>query len=370
MRRLKAITLPLLGLLAAAVPAIALAQVSNIPKGAPIILDGQTLDPAIQAMIERDKIPKAGEDADASTAEGRAIIRKGQVEQWSAATATPAKMKSVKDYVVKLGGVDVPVRVYHPNVAGPLPIIVYYHGGAWFIGGIDASDKSSRQLADDARAIVVSVEYRLAPESPYPASWDDSENAYQWTVDEATRLGGSPDQVCVAGDSAGGNMAIVVTTRRMKKGQELPLCQILYYPAVDNRHVDAMRQTYKSSRLFGEGFRLDRAFTDYILPIVFPGQHLSQPEISPLFDEARKMPPTLIATAGFDPLRDSERAYAAKLALEGNYVVYREFPTLIHGFLQHTALSEDSRRASQETAKAAGVMAREAAAAKAGAKAK
>ncbi|MEG3179056.1 alpha/beta hydrolase [Sphingomonas sp. LT1P40] len=353
------------------VPAMVYGQDSAPSKpAAPIRLDGQTLDPGIQAMLENDKVQEAAAkgkpDNDATTAAGLKAIRREVADAWLAGTATPPEMQSVKDDVVKRGGVSVPVRIYRPKATGTLPTIVYYHGGAWFIGGIDASDRSSRQLADDARAIVVSVDYRLAPEAPYPASWDDAENAFEWVVGEATRLGGAPDQVCVAGDSAGGNMAIVVTTRRLAKGKSAPLCQILYYPAVDNRPIDAMRATYSSSRLFGEGFRLDRSFTDYILPIVFPDQDLSQPEVSPLFDATRKMPPTLIATAGFDPLRDSERAYAAKLALGGNTVIYREFPTLIHGFLQHTGLSPAAARASRETAQAAGVLAREAIAAQQG----
>jgi acetyl esterase len=349
------------------VPAALHAQNAAPPAPtAPVRLNGQTLDPGIQAMLANDAAKEAAEKGkpgpDPSTAAGLKAIRREVAEAWAGGTAAPPEMASVKDEVVKRDGVEIPVRIYRPKAAGTLPTFVYYHGGAWFIGGIDASDRSSRQLAHDARAIVVSVDYRLAPEHPYPASWDDAENAFDWVVREAKRLGGSPDQVCVAGDSAGGNMAIVVTTRRLAKGKPAPLCQILYYPAVDNRPVDTMRATYESSRLFGEGFRLNRSFTDYILPIVFPDQDLSQPEVSPLFDATRRLPPTLIATAGFDPLRDSERAYAAKLAQGGNYVVYREFPTLIHGFLQHTGLSEAAARASRETAQAAGVMAREAAA--------
>lgn len=342
-----------------AIPAVAFGQAA-----APIRLDGNTLDPGIQAMLANDKVKeeaaKGKPGNDPNTAEGMRAIRKMVNDDWAAGTAPAPEMQSVKEDVIKRGNVSIPVRIYRPKASGVLPTIVYYHGGAWFVGGIDGSDLSSRQLANDAKAIVVNVEYRMAPEARYPASWDDAELAYEWVVGQAAKLGGAPDQVCVGGDSAGGNLSIVVTTRRLAKGQPAPLCQILYYPAVDNRPVDAMRATYNSSRLFGEGFRLNRSFTDYILPVVFPDQDLSQPEVSPLFDANRKMPPTLIATAGFDPLRDSERAYAGKLAASGNYVIYREFPTLIHGFLQHTKLSEAAARASRETAIAAGVLAREA----------
>lgn len=349
-------------------------EAPSAEETARITLDGQTLDLDIQRMLERDAAASAASDAEdannesndeggdpGATPEGRKAIRDMVTEIWHSRTAEPPEMKSVADEEIRVGDVSIPVRIYRPKVSGDLPIIVYYHGGAWFIGGIEGSDRSSRQLAQDAEAIVVSVEYRLAPEAPYPASWNDAQAAYEWTVKHAARLGGAPDKVCVGGDSAGGNLSIVVTTRRLDSGKPAPLCQILYYPAVDNRSVDTMRDTYASSRLFGEGFNLDRAFTDYILPIVFPGEDLAQPEISPLFYEPQKMPPTLIATAGFDPLRDSQRAYAAQQVSHGNTVVYQEFPTLIHGFLQHTGLSPEAVRASRETAKAAGRLAREAA---------
>src|SRR3546814_6564019 len=135
-------------------------------------------------------------------------------------------MSSVKNTMYKKGNVSIPVRIERPRASGPLPTIVYYHGGDCFVGGVEGSDLSSRQLANDAKAIVVSVEYRMAPENPYPASWDDAESAFEWVVGEAKNLGGAPDQVCVAGDSAGGKMAIVVTKRRPATGKAAPLCQI------------------------------------------------------------------------------------------------------------------------------------------------
>lgn len=353
------------------VTAIALASCAQMPLSAqaqppldPVVLDGQRLDPAIQAMLAKDYIryaQEAEDDASLDPEEARAKTRATSREVWSSRTAEPPQLKSVRDdVVVSEDGVEIPVRIYTPDANGPLPIIVYYHGGGWFIGGIEDSDRQVRQLAHDAKAVVVSVEYRLSPEVTYPAAWNDAEDAFEWTVANADALGGSASDVCVGGDSAGGNMSIVVTSRQMDQGETVPLCQILYYPAVDNRRIVDMRETYESSRLFGEGFNLDGGFTEYILSIVFPDEDLTQPEISPLFDEARAMPPTLIANAGFDPLRDSQRAYGAKLVEEGNYVVYREFPTLIHGFIQHTDVTPSAVRASRETAQAAGDLARHA----------
>lgn len=332
----------------------------------PIILDQQTLDPAIQSMLAQDAIRYSQDNPDASveTPEGRAIIRSEQAQIWSSRTAEPPAVETVTDDIIAASdGTRIPIRIYKPSRQNPLPIIVYYHGGGWFIGGIEASDRQLRQLAVDAKAIVVSVEYRLSPEAQYPAAWDDAEAAFEWTVANAKRLGGTSNHVCVGGDSAGGNLSIAVTSRQLEQAETVPLCQILYFPAVDNRRIATMRETYRSSTLFGEGFALDGAFTEYVLSIVFPGRDLTNAEISPLFDKPRKMPPTLIAIAGFDPLRDSQRAYAAKLINDGNDVVYREFPSLIHGFIQHTDLTPAARRASKQTAIAAGQMALDAIAA-------
>src|SRR3546814_20461716 len=152
-------------------------------------------------------------------------------------------MATVKNTMVKSGNVSIPVRIYRPRASGPLPTIVYYHGGAWFVGGVEGSDLSSRQLANDAKAIVVSVEYRMAPENPYPASWDDDKSAFEWVVGEAKNLGGAPDTVCVAGHSAGGNMPIVVTTAQLTTGKARALCRIHYFPAVDHNPVATKTRT-------------------------------------------------------------------------------------------------------------------------------
>lgn len=346
-----------------AVSGCVMSEAQQLEDTAPITLDGQTLDLAIQTMLAEDAIRYAEENPDATveTAAGRALIRNEQTEIWSSRTAAPPELSMVSDDVIEIDeNVRIPIRIYQPSSESALPIFVYYHGGGWFIGGIEASDRQLRQLAVDANAVIVSVDYRLSPEVHYPAAWDDAEDAFEWAVANAESLGGAPESVCVGGDSAGGNLSLAVTARQLDQGETVPLCQLLYFPAVDNRQIADMRDTYESSNLFGEGFALDGAFTEYILSIVFPDEDLTNPEISPLFDKARKMPPTLIAVAGFDPLRDSQRAYAAKLVNEGNYVIYREFPTLIHGFIQHTEITPTAVRASRETAEAAGRMAREA----------
>ena len=320
--------------------------------GRRIALDGHQLDLRIQYMLRPGKaVEAAPKSADPfATAEGRATIRAGANRQWIERSEAGPRMASVKTFSVPGRGGRIAVRVYHPKAGGKLPILVYYHGGGWLFGNLDASDSSNRMIADEAKVIVVSVNYRLAPESPYPAAWNDAEDSYDWVVSHAGKLGGA-SAICVGGDSAGGNLAIAIARRRLAAGKTPPSCQLLYYPAVDNRAVDQMKHDYLSARLFGHGFNLDSEFTTYVLAKVFPGRDLENPEISPLFAaDTRRMPPTVVAASGFDPLRDSDRAYAARLARAGIPVTYCEFPTLIHGFLQHTAVTRTADHAVKETA--------------------
>lgn len=329
--------------------------------GKRIELDGHELDLRIQYMLQPDQAAEAApKSADPfATRKGRATIRAGANRQWIERSEAGPGMESIGNFLVPGRGGKIAVRVYHPKASGKLPILVYYHGGGWLFGNLDASDSSNRMIADEARTIVVSVDYRLAPEWPYPAAWNDAEDSYDWVMRNAAKLGGNASQVCVGGDSAGGNMAIAVTRRRLAAGKTPPACQLLYYGAVDNRPVEQMQHDYASARLFAHGFNLDSEFTTYVLAKVFSSRDLSAPEISPLFaPEVRRMPPTLLSASGFDPLRDSDRAYAARLGHAGVAVTYCEFPTLIHGFLQHTAVTHAADRAVRETAGLFGKLAR------------
>jgi acetyl esterase len=337
--------------------------------GKRIVLDRQTLDLRMQYLLQQGR-EAAEAEANSSqaktnaqpqadpfdTPESSAAIRHGANQDWIRKTKPGPELASVRDaQAPSRNGSQIPLRIYHPKTSGAsgkLPILVYYHGGGWLFGNIDAVDRSSRRLADEAQVIVISTQYRLAPEHPYPAAWDDAEDAFGWAVANADRLGGDKSRICVGGDSAGGNLSIVVTTRTQRAGRPSPACQLLYYAAVDNRPVPEMRVDYASARLFWSGFGLDVPFTEYVLRRVFPGQKLSQPEISPLYaDNIASMPPTLVASAGFDPLRDSGRAYAEALKKAGVATRYLEYSALPHGFLQHTAITKEADRAVSESAR-------------------
>lgn len=327
--------------------------------GERIVLDDQTLDLRLQYLLQQGAESDEDEDQEQpevdyfATPESAAAIRAGANQDWIRKTRSgPALAWTRDEEVPARGDHTIPVRIYHPEASGPLPILVYYHGGGWLFGNIAAVDRSMRRLADEAQVIIISTDYRLAPEHPYPAAWEDAEDAFDWAVANADRLGGDKSRICVGGDSAGGNLSIAVTTRTRAADKPSPACQLLYYAAVDNRPVPEMREDYASARLFWNGFGLDVPFTEYVHRRVFPGLDLSQPEISPLYaDNIAQMPPSLVAAAGFDPLRDSDRAYAQALESAGVQTIYLEYPALAHGFLQHTAVTVEADRAASETAR-------------------
>jgi acetyl esterase len=335
--------------------------------GKRIVLDGQTLDLRMQYLFHKGKEAEEAEQATSTQKQpaadpfddpkSAAEIRAGANNVWIERTKAITDTTTVTDDVVTArDGKPIPIRIYRPR-AGKLPVLVYYHGGGWLFGNIAAIDLSMRRLAQEAGVIIVSADYRLAPETPYPGPWNDAEDAFGWTVANAAKLDGDPSRICVGGDSAGGNMSVVVTARAQKSGKPSPACQLLFYAAVDNRSVPEMRVDYASARLFWDGFGLDVPFTEYVLRRVFPGMNLSQPEISPIFaGNFAAMPPTIVVAAGFDPLRDSDRAYAKALKNAGVQTVYLEYPSLPHGFLQQTAVSADADRATGETSREFGKM--------------
>jgi acetyl esterase len=227
---------------------------------------------------------------------------------------------------------DVPVRVYHDDPNQPAPVVVFYHGGGWTLGTLDSIGGVCRELARRAGCVVVSVDYRLAPEHPFPAALDDAYAALEWTVENADAFGGDPERVSVAGTSAGGNLAAAVSLRaRDVDGPDLAH-QTLLYPMIDR---DTDRASYREH---GDGPLLTRAnvewFWDQYCRSPVDAEH---PYASVL--RARdhgNLPPATVVTAGHDPLRDEGRAYASKLNRAGTTVEHLHYPTMAHGFLSLT----------------------------------
>ena len=229
------------------------------------------------------------------------------------------------------------VRAYRPVPGEVLPALVYFHGGGWTIGDLDTHDVLCRQLANGARCAVFSVDYRLAPESPFPAAVEDCLAATRFVVSNAAKLKVNASQVAVGGDSAGGNLAAVVTLHR-----ELPLAfQLLIYPATDQRcDTDSHRRN-------GEGYLLTREGIEFFRGCYLPEKkHWADWRASPLLAASHAgLPPAFVITAGYDPLRDEGREYAERLAQAGVEVAYREYSDMVHGFLLFGGVLDTARTA-------------------------
>lgn len=250
---------------------------------------------------------------------------------------------AVEDRSIPGPGGDIPVRIYTPvdAAAGPLPVLVYFHGGGWVVGDLDSHDAVCRSLANASGCKIVSVDYRMAPEDPWPASPDDCYAAVEWVVAHAAELGVDTNRLAVGGDSAGGNLAAVVTLRaRAANGPHIAF-QLLIYPAVD------ATMSMPSNESNGEGYFLEKVGMEW-----FYGHYLTDasdaknPDVSPLFaDNFSGLPPAYVITAEYDPLRDEGRAYAEKLEAAGVAVEYINYPTMIHGFFGFQALVNASGEA-------------------------
>ncbi|MGI5133064.1 alpha/beta hydrolase [Pseudonocardia sp. CA-107938] len=255
-------------------------------------------------------------------------------DQLAAFAGAPAPVASTED--VSAGGV--PARLYRPEGEGPHPVLIFLHGGGWVLGSAAGYDTVARGLCAGAGAIVVSVDYRLAPEHPFPAAVDDVRTAALWVRATAASLGGDPARLAVAGDSAGGNLAAVLAN-------ELPgtfALQVLLYPGTD------LTMSHPSVVENGEGYLLTRAAMTW-----FTDQYVGQldrrnPRVSPLYAAEETLaaaPPALIITAEFDPLRDEGTAYAARLAAAGVPVEHTSYPGMIHAFFALGGLVPAAERA-------------------------
>jgi len=240
---------------------------------------------------------------------------------------------------------DIAVRVYDPDPGATSPVVAYFHGGGWVMMGLDTHDRVCRRLANAAHAVVVSVDYRLAPEHRFPAALDDCMAVTHWLTDHAEELAGDPTRIAVAGDSAGGNLAAATALASRSDGPGLA-AQVLVYPA-----TDAACET-TSYRTNGEGFLLTtsamRWFWDqYLGPHGDPGDRYASMLRA---DDLNGAPPALIMTAEHDVLRDEGEAYADRLRAAGVDVTSLCYPGMVHGFLMMDALTPTAVTAMAEIA--------------------
>jgi acetyl esterase len=246
---------------------------------------------------------------------------------------------SVEDTSVPGAEGPLPARVYRPEATGPMPTVMLFHGGGWVVGNLETHDNAARVIARTARAVVVSVAYRLAPESPFPAAVDDALTATRWARKHLKRLGGN-DALAVAGDSAGGNLAAVVA---LSMRTEIA-AQLLIYPSTD------VGGDYPSRTENGTGYYLETPTMQWFLDQYAAGVSATDERLSPMHATSfAGVAPAVVVTAELDPLRDEGEAYAQRLAAAGVRVEHRRFDGLIHGFFELGPASAAARSAIEET---------------------
>jgi acetyl esterase len=301
------------------------------------------LNPQAQTVL--DNIAKLGfpQTHQCTPEEARA----NGVKRRALTASTPESVHQVEDRTVPGPAGQIPVRVYTPAPGGPFPVLMYFHGGGWVIGDLDSHDGICRALCNRAGCVVVSVHYRLAPEHKYPAAGEDCYAATKWVADHAKDFGGD-GRLAVGGDSAGGNLAAVVTLMARRHRAPRIDFQLLIYPATDH-NLDT--SSYHDN---AQGYFLWRAdmewFWNQYLPNEAAGEEVYA---SPLrAADLRGLPLALVITAEYDPLRDEGEAYAQRLEQADVPVSLARYPGLIHGFFGMAAAIDDARRAIDDAAEA------------------
>ncbi|GAA2988488.1 alpha/beta hydrolase [Actinokineospora diospyrosa] len=294
--------------------------------GRPIQVDGQELALDAQFLLTLNRLATG----DGLTAREPVKSRADMVSSTRLIGGTPIEPVAVRD--LDLDGI--PARLYTPPSANDnAPLLLFFHGGGWVIGNLDTHDNPCRFIAKHAEVKVLSVDYRLAPEHPYPAAVEDALAAFNYAVKHAESLGIDPTRIALGGDSAGGNLAAVTAQQAALTPGPKPAFQLLFYPGTDA----TVRR--RSRDLFATGYLLTDRDIDWFLNHYGPDHSTrADPRFSPLrAQDLTSLPPAYIATAGFDPLRDEGEAYANALRAAQTPVILSRHPDLIHGYINFLA---------------------------------
>jgi acetyl esterase len=280
-----------------------------------------------------------------------AEVRKGFRALWTPAmTGTPLPVARVDDIAIASAAAAIPARVYAPERDRRSPLLVYLHGGGYVKGGLDESDTFCRNLARLTMHTVISVDYRLAPEHPFPAALDDALAATAWACVHAADIGAEPGPIVLCGESAGGNLAAVTCLRALKDPRIGIRYQVLLQPVVDFA-MSFASMTMKPTDCLVPREDLDWYYRTY----AGQGYDAKDPSLSPLYaSDLSRLPPALIIAAEYDTLRDEAEAYAGRLAASGVSTAHACYPGMIHGFLQMGGLVPDARAAIEHIARAIG----------------
>lgn len=307
------------------------------------------VDPVIQSLLDAFEAMGAPPLSSGTPERARAAFRKMTVGLRQPEQVVP--VGSVREAEVPGGHGPIAARIYRPDTdAATVPTVLFLHGGGFVIGDLDTHDNQARVVCAGAEAVVVSIDYRLAPEHPWPAAVEDTEAAYRWLVEAVDELGGDAERVGVAGDSAGGNLAAVVAT--VARDERLPMAaQLLVYPGVDFR---GKRPSLTEN---AEGYFLTTADVEWFarnyLGLGEGGDRpddevLTHSRLSPLHADLRGVAPAVVVTAEYDPLRDEGDAFAGALREAGVEVDHLPAEGMIHGFFDMFTFAPAAREVVDE----------------------
>ena len=294
------------------------------------------LDPQAKTII--DYLESTGISFDDTTPEKlRAVV--------NGAVPSPIELPSVTDRMIPGPGGEIPVRIYRPSDVEGLPVVTFFHGGGWVFGNLDSHDHLCRVLASKAECVVVAVDYRLAPEAPFPAAVDDAWAAVEWVVANADELGVDAARLAVVGDSAGGNLSAVVAIMARDSEHVEVIKQVLVYPVTD---ATCERPSMTDN---AEGYFLTRTGIEW-LHVQYAGDDVDpeDPGYSPIFADLGGVASAVVITAEYDPLRDQGEAYAVALGDAGVEVDYACYDGLFHGFFSMDLMIERAGEAQEQVA--------------------
>lgn len=301
-----------------------------------------TLDPQAKALLERISAASAPLYESLPAPAARALYETSA----QILCGELAELHSIDKITIPGPAGDIPALHYRPTAEEGLPILVFYHGGGYVIGSPQSHDVVCRELALQANCVVVSIDYRLAPEHKFPAAVDDAWAALEWVANHGEELHGDSSRLAVAGDSAGGNLAAVVSLMARDAKAPALAFQLLIYPGTD------LVCSYPSHDAFGNDYLLTKNLIDWFMNHYFvEGEDRSQWLASPMnADSHAGLPPAFVLSAGFDPLQDEEAAYVAKLQQAGVNVEHSHYEGMIHGFITMPGVLQESRNAIRECA--------------------
>lgn len=253
--------------------------------------------------------------------------------------------KNIKDTIINFNSGSIPIRIYSPANGRNFPIIVYIHGGGWIGGNINVYDNVCRKLSKLSEAIVISVEYPLAPENPFPNGLNQIYNVIKWSYDNAKNINGKKDKIAIVGDSSGGNLCAAVSYMDKENSFQYVKCQVLIYPSTNILNLDT-----NSWIKFGKGYMMDKESQDKVISLYIKNKKYRRNKYSSplLAEDFRNLPPTFIIVGELDPLKDEGVMYANKLIKSCVPTSLKQYKGVIHGFITMDRVFEQADIAIKE----------------------